>query len=360
MKDASTSFLVDDRKLVKDIKDVCAKANDQVVTRGTASYASVDVESMKVKDKNFARVLPSKVTEVKFYRTTEMRMLVTGNDCGNIGFWKIDSDEDENGIYVYQPHPAFITGISVQSSSLSKIISSCRDGYLRVFDIEKESFDLAYNSDYPIFSIGRPNDDVNCVYLGEDRGGVSILDIRMSKPSKSLSLHYNSVNTIDFNPQDPNLMSTSSSDKTACIWDLRNIDRNVFIKEVKHQNKVNSAYFSPSGSLLATTSMDNNLGLIVSGTSYDVEYMISHSSNTPRFLSTVRGIWGWDDSFIMVANTKKGEGPINIISTDTKTISHTLESEHVNTIPCRLDAHPLMPGVVAGATSGGRVYVWDI
>ena len=62
----------------------------------------------------------------------------------------------------------------------------------------------------------------------------------------------------------------------------------------------------------------------------------------------------------MVANTKKGEGPINIISTDIKRISHTLESQHVNAVPCRLDAHPLMPGVVAGATSGGRVYVWDI
>ena len=120
--------------------------------------------------------------------------------------------------------------------SFLQIISSCRDGYLRVFDIEKESFELAYNSDFPIFSIGRPNDDVNCVYLGEDRGGLSILDVRMSKPSKSLSLHYSSINTIDFNPQDSNLLSTSSSDNTACIWDLRNIDQNVFIKGVKHKN----------------------------------------------------------------------------------------------------------------------------
>ena len=130
MKDASTSFLVDDRKLVKDIKDMCAKANDQVVTRATAS---VDVKSMKVKDKNFARVLPGKVTEVKFYPTTEMRMVVAGNDCGNIGFWKIDSNEDENGIYVYQPHPAFITGISVQSSSLSKVLLLTNFSFIQYF-----------------------------------------------------------------------------------------------------------------------------------------------------------------------------------------------------------------------------------
>ncbi|GJW07171.1 WD repeat-containing protein 76 [Tanacetum coccineum] len=257
----------------------------------------------------------------------------------------------------------YLTSLALVQEQIPKafgeIISSCRDGYVRVFDIEKESFDLVYNSDYPIFSIGRAKDDVNCVYLGEDRGGASILDVRMSKPSKSWSLHYNSINTIDFNPQDSNLMSTSSSDNTVCIWDLRKIDQNVCIKMVKHKEKVNSAYFSPSGSLLATTSMDDSVRLI-SGTSYDVEDTISHYTYTSRFLSRVRGIWGWDDSFLMKADTKERKGTIDIISTDTKTSSYTLESEHGNAILCRLDAHPLMPGVVAGATSGGQVYVWDI
>ncbi|GKB88009.1 WD repeat-containing protein 76, partial [Tanacetum coccineum] len=88
------------KKLVKDIKEVCAKANDEADTSATASYASVDVKSIKVKDKNFARVLPSKVSEVKFYPTKDMRMVVAGNDCGDLGFWKIDSNEDEHGIYV--------------------------------------------------------------------------------------------------------------------------------------------------------------------------------------------------------------------------------------------------------------------
>ncbi|GKE20535.1 WD repeat-containing protein 76, partial [Tanacetum coccineum] len=267
-------FLVDDKKLVNDIKEVLVKANNEADTSATASFDSVDVKSMKVKDKNFARVLPGKATEVKFYPTKEMRMVVAGNDCGNIGFWKIDSNEDEHGIYVYHPHPAYITGISVQSSSLSKIISSCRDGYVRVFDIEKESFDLVYNSTNPIpFSIGRAKEHVEL-----------------------------------------------------CIpW------------------RIVECY------------MDDSVRLI-SGTSYDVEDTISHYTYTSRFLSRVRGIWGWDDSFLMKADTKERKGTIDIISTDTKTSSYTLESEHGNAILCRLDAHPLMPGVVAGATSGGQVY----
>ncbi|GJZ96407.1 S-phase kinase-associated protein 1 [Tanacetum coccineum] len=54
-----------------------------------------------------------------------MRM-VAQNDCGDFGFWKIDSNEDEHehGIYVYHPHPTYISGILVLPSSLSKAV--CR------------------------------------------------------------------------------------------------------------------------------------------------------------------------------------------------------------------------------------------
>ncbi|KAF5762591.1 hypothetical protein HanXRQr2_Chr16g0778451 [Helianthus annuus] len=41
-------------------------------------------------------------------------------------------------------------------------------------------------------------------------------------------------------------------------------------------------------------SKDNNIGLI-SGANYEVESMIYHSNKTPRFISSFRGIWGWDD-----------------------------------------------------------------
>lgn len=51
-------------------------------------------------------------------------------------------------------------------------------------------------------------------------------------------------------------MATSSTDRTPCLWDLRNIGANKphSLKMVSHGRAVQSAYFSPSGSLLATTS----------------------------------------------------------------------------------------------------------
>ncbi|KAI3763433.1 hypothetical protein L1987_53892 [Smallanthus sonchifolius] len=186
----------------------------------------VDVKAMKLDERNIARVLPGRITEVKFFPAGDTRMLAVGNNCGNVGFWNnIDSDED-NGIYVYHPHSGLISGISIHPYSLSKVISSCYDGYIRLLDVEKESFGLAYSSEYPIFSICRANDNMNSLFIGEGYGSVGSLDIRSSSvnnSSMSWSLHQEQIYTIDFNSQNTNLMATSSKDDTACIWDLRKL-----------------------------------------------------------------------------------------------------------------------------------------
>ncbi|KAI3763430.1 hypothetical protein L1987_53890 [Smallanthus sonchifolius] len=355
MSDSSTSCLVDDKKLLRNIMAI--KSNEGCCTVNHC----VDVKAMKLDERNIARVLPGRITEVKFFPAGDTRMLAVGNNCGNVGFWNnIDSDED-NGIYVYHPHSGLISGISIHPYSLSKVISSCYDGYIRLLDVEKESFGLAYSSEYPIFSICRANDNMNSLFIGEGYGSVGSLDIRSSSvnnSSMSWSLHQEQIYTIDFNSQNTNLMATSSKDDTACIWDLRKLHHlhPQSLKTVTHKGPVNSAYFSPSGNLLATTSEDDNIGL-VSGTNYDVESMIYHSNYTSRFISSFRGIWGWDDSYIMVGNKKKG---VDIISTEKKQLYYTLANREINAIPCRFDAHPMLPGVLAISTAGGRVFVWDI
>ena len=68
-----------------------------------------------------------------------------------------------------------------------------------------------------------------------------------------------------------------------------------------------------------------------------------------------RGIWGWDDSYIFVGNKNKG---VDVISAYTKTLVTTLKSPHMSAIPCRFDAHPFIPGMLAGATGKGQVYIW--
>ncbi|KAI3825071.1 hypothetical protein L1987_06547 [Smallanthus sonchifolius] len=76
-------------------------------------------KAMKLDEKNIARVLLRRITEFKFFPAGDTRMLVVGNNCGDVCFWNIDSDED-NGIYVYHPHSGLVSGISIHPYSLYK------------------------------------------------------------------------------------------------------------------------------------------------------------------------------------------------------------------------------------------------
>lgn len=73
------------------------------------------------------------------------------------------------------------------------------------------------------------------------------------------------------------------------------------------------------------------------------------------FFMLGRGVWGWDDSHVFIGNMKRG---VDIISTSEKRCIDTLVSPEMTAIPCRFDVHPHKFGMLAGATSGGQVYLW--
>ncbi|KAL7190942.1 hypothetical protein ACSBR2_023086 [Camellia fascicularis] len=174
-------------------------------------------------------------------------------------------------------------------------------------DVEKEIFDLVYSSDHAIFSISQRTNDAKSLYFSEGHGVLNIWDERAGKSSASWILHEDRINTIDFNSKNTDIMATSSTDGTACIWDLRNIDADKpkCLKTVNHKRAVHSAYFSPSGSYLATTSIDDNVGLLT-GANFEDITMINHNNKTGRWISSFRAIWGWDDSYLFIGNMKRG------------------------------------------------------
>nr|XP_043622135.1 WD repeat-containing protein 76-like [Erigeron canadensis]XP_043622136.1 WD repeat-containing protein 76-like [Erigeron canadensis] len=359
MRDAKTSS-ESDEALVSKISSVCkeSRLKDGDCGKKYRVTASVDLDSMKLAPENVARVVPNRILSVKLFPSTYMNIVVVGNKFGDVGFWNVDSeDKDGDGIYMYHPHPAPVSAIVIQPFSLNKIITSCYDGQVRSLDIEKEMFDLAYSSEHAIFSMFQRLDDVNSLFFGEGHGVVRCWDERSGKTSFSWELHETRINTIDFNPENVNMMATSSTDRTVCIWDLRKLGKSKpnSLKMVTCERAVQSAYFSPSGSHLATTSLDDKIG-VLSGANYDDEFMINHNNQTGRWLSTFKGVWGWDDSHIYVGNMRRG---VDIISAEERRLVTTLDSPHMTAIPCRFDAHPLKPGMLAGATSGGQVYIWS-
>ncbi|KAJ6731785.1 WD REPEAT-CONTAINING PROTEIN 76 [Salix purpurea] len=317
----------------------------------------VDLESMSLEPENIARIMPGRIMTVRFLPQSNVNIVAAGNKLGNVAFWNVDSKgEKDNGIFLYRPHAGPISGILFQQSCLSKIFTSCYDGYLRLMDAEKEVFNLVHSCDDAIFCLSQHPNDVKSLYFGEGRGGLSVWDDRTGSVSSQWTLHEDRINTIDFNPQNPNIMATSSSDATVCLWDLRKVDagKPKSLKIVNHERAVHSAYFSPSGSSLASTSFDDTIG-ILSGVNFEDTSRVQHSNQTGRWISSFRATWGWDDSFVYVGNMKRG---VDIISPDQRRVIKTLQSPHMTAIPCRFHAHPCRVGMLAGATAGGQVYIW--
>ncbi|XP_058067546.1 uncharacterized protein LOC131216929 [Magnolia sinica] len=355
MQQAYSGRVSSNRQLIDTIMDM---SENVPLTRSKKSVAvdCFDLGSLVLKPDNIARMLPARILSVAFFPSEERTMVVVGDKLGNVGFWDVDCEEERgNGVYLYSPHSAPISGISVEPI-LSKISTSSYDGYIRLMDVGKETFNMVYSSDDAIFSLSQRPHDVKSLYFGVGKGKLKLWDERAGKISSIYNLHDQRINSIDFNTENTNLMATSSTDATACIWDLRSASgahRLKCLKRVNHRKAVHSAYFSPSGSCLATTSYDNNVGLL-SGVEFEDMTMIPHYNQTSKWISTFRAIWGWDDSNLFVGNTKR---EVDVISTVNKTTT-SLESPYMTAIPCRFAAHPFKVGTLAGATGGGQVYVW--
>ena len=109
--------------------------------------------------------------------------------------------------------------------------------------------------DYPVYSLCQALDSASCLYFGDGNGELKLLDERVGKVSATWDSHHNTINSIDFHPEKKHMLATSSTDRTTCIWDLRRLKKKKedCLKVLKHSRSVQSAYFSPSGRMLATT-----------------------------------------------------------------------------------------------------------
>ncbi|KAK8602537.1 hypothetical protein V6N12_052343 [Hibiscus sabdariffa] len=210
-------------------------------------------ESLGLKPETVAWVALGKTTVVKFFPSSSTWMIAAGNKFGDISFWNIDC-ETEDGVYVYRTHSDPISGILIQQNSLSKIYSCGLDRFVRLMDAEKEVFDLVHSCDDAIHYLSQQPSDLASLYFAGGDGGLKVLDTRTGKSSRNWILHKDKINTISFNSHNSNIMATGSTDGTACIWDLRSRSsrRHETLKTLSQGEAVHSAYFSPSGSSLAT------------------------------------------------------------------------------------------------------------
>ncbi|WVZ85237.1 hypothetical protein U9M48_032184 [Paspalum notatum var. saurae] len=312
------------------------------------------------------KVVAGRILSVRILPLADRTVVVAGNKYGNIGFWDVDrlvedDGDGADGVFEYFPHRGSVGGIVMHPAAPRKIYSSSYHGEICLMDIEKENFNIIHLCDYPIFSLCQAPNSPGSLYFAEGND-LKLFDERMGRVPTTWNLHDNRINSIDFRPENPHIFATSSTDRTVRIWDVRSMKKKgqESLNVLEFNRAIQSAYFSPSGNMLATTSLDDTVR-IFNVDNFDESCILKHDNRTGRWLSTFKAIWGWNDSNLFVGNMKRAIDVISVNYSEKRlTASYIafLESEHMTAIPCRFSLHPYKVGHLAGASSGGKVFLW--
>ena len=122
-------------------------------------------------------------------------------------------------------------------------------------DFEGENYSIVHLWEWPVYSLCQAQNSVRCLYFGDEVGDLTLFDERVGKVVTTWDAHNNTIESIDFHPENKHMFATSSTDGSACIWDVRNLKKYQpdSLKVFKLNDSAQSAYFSPSGRMLAVT-----------------------------------------------------------------------------------------------------------
>jgi WD40 repeat protein len=116
----------------------------------------------------------------------------------------------------------------------------------------KTSAQNVNNEVFVSFIVCNPKGEQPNIIIGFNNGKIKLFNFRSNgtlKLTKILTEHTNSINYISFNPINPNIFSSCSSDNSLILWNFMNNDDIQFEKITFHSESY-SSIFSYDGSLL--------------------------------------------------------------------------------------------------------------
>lgn len=370
----------------------------------TSSYAT-DGNELQTRINNLSldhvstKVCPDRIYSITCHPSPNKLIVCAGDKQGNLGIWNVDqfggsitNDDDDdanNGVHLFKPHSSVISTLTWNTSGTS-LLSSSYDGSVRLFDVESQVFeevfatynndstykdkigyntDQGYNSWIQSMELDHRFESGKCFYLSTSEGGVMHIDLRAAT-NKGGKLTFNRVlserkiNTISLHP-DGNVMATAGLTGIVQLWDVRKVEA---LKKEKTKpvawhdagRSINSAYFSPSGRRLLTTTQSNKLeifedahlvkGLMTPKTS------VRHDNQTGRWLSTFMARWHPANEMFIVGSMQKPRC-IEMFGCDGKVLRE-VRGDALSAVASRCCFHSNADRLIAvGGNSSGRVTI---
>ena len=118
------------------------------VWQGPGKRSSIDLESRIAElnvDQDVAKVVPDRIYSVTCHPSNEHLLVAAGDKKGFLGLWNVDSTAENDGVYLFKPHSGAVSSL-VWDNTGSSLLSSSYDGTVRLFDINRQTFDAVFAS----------------------------------------------------------------------------------------------------------------------------------------------------------------------------------------------------------------------
>ena len=162
-------------------------------------------------------------------------------------------------------------------------------------------------------------------------------------------------------------LATGGLDCQVCLWDIRKLGGKkdpLSLATYFGGKSINSAFFSPSGTTLVATTMNNKLDILKDfhleksaskGSKVQPAHSIRHDNMTGRWLTTFQAVWHPVYEIFGVGSMSKPR-VVEIFAQQERTCA--VGGEALTAVASRLAFHPRTDSIIlAGGNSSGRVTI---
>lgn len=274
----------------------------------------------KLQVETVAKVTRDRIYSIATHPSSDQLVIAAGDKQGNIGIWNVDgfasNDQDDSHVYEFKYHSGAVNYLQFINNG---VLSCSYDGTVRLFDFEKAcmqqvfatyddssqfksqlgyGLDTGYHFWTQYLCVDHRTSSNLAFFLSTSTGMVYHVDLRANEVTFGEKLSEKKINTVDLHSDGYSLL-TGGLDCQVALWDVRKISNQKKRTPVTlfHSGKsVNSAFFSPSGKHVASTTMADKLDVFTdfhkSSTAITKPTnRITHDNRTGRWLSTFMATW---------------------------------------------------------------------